>query len=99
MHRGPYKVRKTDRAVAAYDALVQADASDTAVSSYTALLNKRISVKIQQIAQTQSQNVPLLGSRILHRTEAALKEKRTPGGRELLRMVMRYYTPHAQMVR
>ena len=67
-------------------------------SRYKALLSKRISVKLQQIAQTQSQNVPLLGARILQRTEAALKEGRTPGGRELLRMVMRYYTPHAQMV-
>ena len=78
------------------DALVLEDAEIR--SRYKALLSKRISVKLQQIAQTQSQNVPLLGARILQRTEAALKEGRTPGGRELLRMVMRYYTPHAQMV-
>ena len=62
------------------------------------MLNKRLGTQLQKVAQSNSSNVPLLGTRILQNAEAALKEGRTLGGRAILRTVMRYYKPHDQSV-
>jgi len=63
-----------------------------------ALLNKRLSTQLLKVAQSNSSNVPLLGTRILQSAEAALKEGRTLGGRVILRTVFRYYKPHDMAV-
>ena len=51
-------------------------------------------MQLLKVAQSGAANAPVLGSRILQAAEAALKEHRTLGGREILRMVFRHYKPH-----
>ncbi len=57
-------------------------------------LAKRFGMQLLKVAQSGATNAPVLGSRILQAAEAALKEHRTLGGREILRMVFRHYKPH-----
>ena len=63
-----------------------------------ARLNKKWGIQLVKVALSHATNAPLLGTSILQRSEAAIKQGRTLGGREIQRVVIRYYKPHDMTV-